>query len=208
MMVARKGVRILVVEDHPVTRLGIVAVLHASGRFDVIGQAETAHSAVLQFRELRPDVTLLDLKLPDGSGIDVLERIRTIDPEARVLVLTSIDTEEQAYRALQAKVNGYLMKDTPPQRLVDAVSAIVEGRAAFTEALQRAVGARREQPDLTPRELDVLRLVAAGLTNVEIGHALGIGMGTARTHVSAIFEKLQVATRTEAATAAMKRGIV
>lgn len=207
-MSARRTVRILVVEDHPVTRLGIVAVLHASGRFDVLGEADSAAGAIQSFRELLPDVTLLDVRLPDGSGIEVLEGIRAIDAKAKVIILTSVDTEEQAWRALRAQVNGYLMKNTPPDRLVEAVSAVVAGRTAFSDEMRASVAARTGQPELTPREADVLRLLVEGRSNVEIGQALGIGRGTARTHVSSILEKLEVSTRTEAATAALRRGIV
>lgn len=200
--------RVLVVEDHPVTRLGIVAVLHASGCFDRIGEAHTAAAAVSAFVEFRPDIVLLDLRLPDGSGIAVLEKLRAIDPAAKVIVLTSVDGEEPAWQAMRAKVNGYLTKDTPPQQLVACVNTVIAGGTVFPEQVRASVAARSVQPDLTLRELEVLRLVVAGRTNAEIGSALGIGRGTARTHVSNILQKLEVTTRTEAATAAMRRGIV
>jgi two-component system, NarL family, response regulator len=207
-MSKRKSVRILVVEDHPVTRLGIVAIMHASGYFDVVAEADSCASALKAFADLRPDIVLLDVRLPDGDGIEVLERFRALEPNAKVVVLTSLDAEEPAWQAMQANVNGYLPKSTPPQELVAAVKSVIAGGAAFPPDFRASIAARDLQAELTSREHDVLRLLVAGRTNAEIGSALGIGRGTARTHVSSILQKLEVASRTEAATAAIRRGIV
>jgi len=204
----RARFRVIVVDDHPVTRLGLAAIVGASPRLELVGQAATVAEAVALFRRVRPDVTVLDLLLPDGSGLDALEEIRREAPAARALVVTGAEGEEYAYRAMRAAVDGYLPKSTPPDALVATICAIAEGSTAPAEALRAQVAQRAQQPDLTPRELQVLRLLVLGRSNAEIGIALEMGAGTARTHVASILRKLGAADRTEAAWFARERGIV
>lgn len=204
----RPPIRVVVVDDHPVTRLGLKAVLDADPRLEVVGQAATANEGVALFLRERPDVILLDLALPDASGLEALAEIRREAPDARALIVTGAEGEEHAYRAVTAGVNGYLPKSTPPPELVAAVCAIAGGQTVIAPELAAQVAARSDQPDLTPRELEVLRLIVEGRSNAEIGLALGMGTGTARTHVSNILDKLGAGDRTEAATVALRRGIL
>ncbi len=204
----RARIRVVVVDDHPVTRMGLVAILGVDPRLEVVGQGGTAADAVALFLALSPDVVVLDLCLPDALGLEAMAAMRRSVPEARVLIVTGAEGEEHAYRAVKAKVNGYLPKSSPPPVLVAAVCEIAAGGTALPPELVAQVAMRAREPDLTPRELEVLRLIVEGRSNAEIGLALGMGAGTARTHVSNILTKLGAGDRTEAATLALRRGIV
>lgn len=205
---ASARIRVAVVDDHPVVRLGLVAALGVAAQIEVVGQAGSAAEGVALFLRARPDVLVLDLLLPDGLGIDALAQIRRAHPEARALVVTGAEGEEYAYRAVSAGVNGYLRKSVPPAELVAAVCAIAAGETVIAPELAAQVARRAHERDLTPRELEVLRLIVEGRSNAEIGVALGMGTGTARTHVRNILEKLGAGDRTEAATLALRRGII
>ena len=202
------ALRVVLAEDHPVTMLGVLEILRTDPALQVIAAVTTSDELSLVCRRERPDVAVVDLMLADGPALPAIERALAERPELAVLVLTGRHTEEQAFRALRAGARGYLTKSTPPAQLLEAVSAVARGRRVVAHEVAADVEAREAQPELTARELDVLRLLCDGRMNAEIGVALGISTGTVRTHVSQILAKLGVADRTEAATAALRRGIV
>lgn len=201
-------IRVIVVDDHPVARLGLVAIFELAAGIEVVGQAASVAEGLALFRRTQPDVAAFDLLLPDGLALDLVSQLRAETPEARVLIVTGAEGDEYAYRAMAAAVNGYLPKSSSPAALVAAVREIAAGGTALTPELRALLARRAQEPELTARELEVLRLIVEGRSNAEIGVALGMATGTARTHVSSILRKLGAADRTEAATAALRRGFV
>ena len=206
-------ISVLIVDDHPLYRRGIRTAL--AGQTDIAISAEvgTAAEAVESCRTLKPDVVLLDLNLPDSSGIDAARTIRAECPSVRVIALTAHSDDAYVLALADAGARGYLLKNSTDAEIVGAVRSVAAGRSAFTGAatdvlLRRARGDAGPLDDLTEREREVLQQVAAGLTNREVGHALGISDRTAQAHLSHIFEKLGVASRTEAVTVGLKRGLI
>jgi two-component system NarL family response regulator len=202
-------IRVLVVDDHPVVRDGIAAVLDFQPDITVAGRAGDGEEAVRLFRALLPDVTLMDLGLPGMDGVEAIAAIRGEVAGARIVVLTTYDGDESIHRALAGGARGYLLKDCTTAELLAAVRTVAAGGnhvspAAASRLAQRAAAG----PGLSRREIEVLRAVAAGRTNREIGALLGIGEGTVKTHVLRIYDKLGVRDRTEAVLTAMRRGIV
>ena len=206
MTTERAAVRVLVADDHPVVRAGIVSVIAAQSDMRVVGQAGTGEDAVRLFRELRPDVSLIDLNMPGEGGVAAIEAIRREAPRARIIVLTVCDGDEDIRRALDAGAQGYLLKDVSSERLLAAVRSVHAGLREVSEAIESRLA---EPPaELTDRELQVLQLIAKGFTNKETGRLLGISEGTVKTHVVSILAKLQASDRTEAVMVAMQRGIL
>jgi NarL family two-component system response regulator LiaR len=217
---SRKTIRVLVVDDHPVVRKGLCALLDSeSYGIEVIGEASDGAMAVTQARALRPDVILLDLLMPIKSGLEALQEIRAADQDMRVLILTSAADRVLVLNALKAGANGYLLKDSSPDDLVQAIETVFAGKlilptdlaqkALFTEVGSTPPSAEQSElpPDLTPRELDVLRCLAQGMSNQEIADTLSIGLTTVRSHVRNILGKLQLANRTQAALYARDIGL-
>lgn len=206
---SKQRTRILVAEDQPIVRDGLAALLGYQRDMEVAGCAADGEEAVRLYLELRPDVTLMDLRMPRLGGVEAIEAVRSVDPEARVLVLTTYDGDEDIYRSLQAGARGYLLKDAATDELVNAIRAVARGErhipAAIAERLtDRAMGG----PPLSEREVEVLRLVAAGMANKEIAAKLFIAEGTVKTHLNSIHDKLGVRGRTEAVMVAIRRGIL
>jgi DNA-binding NarL/FixJ family response regulator len=202
-------VRLLIVDDHPVVREGLRAVLGTEPDIDVVGECGSGTEAVRLAAELRPDVVLMDLRLPDLDGVEATRRIVAAG-SAGVLVLTTYDTDGDIVRAVAAGATGYLLKDSPRQELTAAVRASARGETvlAATVAAKLVTSVRGGRPALTPRELDVLRCIAAGRSNPETGRLLFISETTVKSHVTRIFEKLSVNDRTAAVTVAIARGIL
>ena len=201
-------IRVLLVDDHPVSLMGLVALLGSQPGFAIVAEAGSVAEAVAAHRLHRPDVALVDLRLPDGTGIDVITQVRAEDPDARLIVLTGTDGEEHAYQALKHGASGYLMKSASSAELIHALREVVRGGRVVPAEIASAVAVRAGEADLTAREIQVLQLVAAGRTNNEIGLALSITLSTARTHVSSVLEKLGAADRAEATAIAIRRGIL
>jgi DNA-binding NarL/FixJ family response regulator len=205
-------IRVLVVDDHPVVRHGLIAILRYEPGIEVVGDAADGEEAVRLILEQRPDVVLLDLRLPKLSGIEVMKRVRPQAPEVRFLVLTTYDTDEYIGPALAAGAQGYLLKDALPDELARGVQAVVQGRAALepgvaAHLLERiAEGERGEE--LSVRELEVLGLLVEGASNKTIAGRLSLSENTIKTHISRIFAKLGVQSRAEAVTVALRRGLV
>lgn len=202
-------VRILVVDDHQLVRRGISALLELEPGFSVAGEASDGAEAVRLYRELRPDAVLLDLQMEPVDGFTALRAIRDLDPAARVVVLTSFVDSAHVAPAVEGGASGYLLKTADPQEIVAALDGAMHGRAVFDEAALRALsaGERAAHCALTDREREVLRLIASGKGNQEIGDTLFIGLKTVKTHVSNILSKLGVEDRTQAAVYALRNGL-
>ncbi len=204
------SLRVLVVDDHPVVREGLRAMLDAEPDVEVVGEAESGPDAVRLAAELRPDVVLMDLRMPGGDGVAATERIAAAGL-SRVLVVTTYDTDSDILRAVEAGATGYLLKDTPRGQLADAVRAAARGETVLAPPVAAKLVTRMRGPapeSLTPREVEVLRQVARGLSNPEVGRALFISEATVKTHLIRVFDKLGVGDRTAAVTVAMSRGIL
>jgi DNA-binding NarL/FixJ family response regulator len=201
-------IRILIVDDHPVVRAGLTSMLSSHGGFDVCGAACGGEEAIEMVELTKPDVILLDLRMGDMSGIDTLVAFKSRQMATRVLVLTSFETDEDIYRAVQAGALGYLMKDTSLKEMAEAIQTVYGGRKYFSREIASRLAERMMRSSLTTREVEVLKLLAKGPTNKQIARALCISDHTVRNHVNNILEKLDVSDRTEAATTAIQRGII
>ncbi len=201
--------RVLIAEDQAIVRDGLAALVSYQPDMEVAGCAPDGAEAVRLYKELRPDVTLMDLRMPRMGGVEAIEAIRVADPEARVLVLTTYDGDEDVYRALQVGASAYLLKDAETQELIGAIRTVaMGGRHIQPTIAQRLADRAMSGPPVTEREIEVLRLVAAGMTNKEIASTLFIAEGTVKTHLNSIHEKLGVRDRTEAVMVAVRRGIL
>jgi RNA polymerase sigma factor (sigma-70 family) len=212
------GVRILICDDHPLFREGLRRMLETVSDFEVVAEAERSDRALELCREHRPDVALLDVELPGGSGIGAAERLRADLPDVRVLVLSAFGDPERVRRAIDAGANGYLLKNAPPKDVIAAIRAVATGGSAFAPWVAEAMleDARRDSAGqqmrrnlarLSEREREVLKLAAAGQSNAEIGQRLFISEGTVKNHFTHILRKLGLEDRTQAAVAAVKHGL-
>lgn len=204
-------IRVLVVDDHPVVRSGLVGMLAVEDDLDVVGEAGDGEEAVARVAALAPDVVLMDLRMPRLDGAGATARIVAEHPASKVLVLTTYDTDTDILRAVEAGATGYLLKDTPRVQLVDAVRAAARGETVLAPAVAARLVSRLRAPapePLTPREIEVLAAVARGLSNAEIGRSLYIAEATVKTHLLRAFAKLGVDDRTRAVTVAMERGLL
>lgn len=201
-------IRILVVDDHHVVRQGLVSLINSVEDMEVVGEAADGQKGVELHRQFQPDVTIMDLRLPVLGGVEAIQQIRREFPQARIIVLTTFDGDENIYRALQAGARGYLLKDMFGDELMDAIRAVHAGKTRIPPVVAQRLAERMGGPDLTSRELDVLRLIVAGNSNKEIGNLLHISEATVKTHINNLLGKLGVSDRTQAATSAIQRGIV
>lgn len=203
-----EAIRIMVVDDHNIVRQGLVALLNTVSDLDVVAEASDGFEAIDAWRKYKPDVTLMDLRLPKLGGADAITRIRETAPAARIIVLTTFDGDEDIYRALQAGARGYLLKGMDLDELTEAIRSVHAGRSRIPAAVAEKLAERMGGPGLTARELEVLNRIVAGRSNKEIASDLFISEATVKTHVNSILGKLGVADRTHAATTALQRGIV
>jgi DNA-binding NarL/FixJ family response regulator len=201
-------IRLLVADDHPLVRQGVVAVVGCEADITVVGEAGSGRDAVAQFRRLRPDVTVMDLGMPGMTGVEAMKMIRSEFPRARFIALTVYEGDEDIHRALEAGASAYLLKSVVPAQLVDTIRAVHAGLRRLPPELADRLSERGPGPGLTPREVDVLRLMASGRSNAEIARELQITRGTAKWFVSSILSKLGADDRTEAVTTALERGIL
>ncbi len=206
-------IRILVADDHEVVRNGLVAMLGTQPDFNVVGEAATGVEVLQQEARLNPDVILLDLEMPEMDGVEALRRLREGNPDIRVIVFTAFDTDERIVGAVQAGAQGYLLKGAPRDELFRAIRVVSEGgsllQPVVASKLLRQISQEQTAPDaLTPRELDVLKLLAQGLQNKEIAAQLVITERTVKFYVSSILSKLGAGNRTEAVTIAAHRGLI
>jgi DNA-binding NarL/FixJ family response regulator len=201
-------IRILIVDDHPVVRAGLASMLGTQPGLKVAGSASGGEEALKLLQRESVDVVLLDLRMPGINGIDVMRTLSGMPGAPRVIVLTSFETDEDIYRAVQAGAHGYLLKDTPQREMIDAITAVHAGKRYIPRDIAARLADRMMRTSLTTREIEILEMLAKGLTNKEIGSALEISDNTVRNHVISIIGKLEVSDRTEAATAAIQRGII
>lgn len=206
-----KPIRLIIADDHPVVRTGIIGMLAEYEEFTVLAEAATGAEAVALARRLRPDVVLMDLRMPEMDGAAAVAQIRAEMPDVHVLVLTTYDSDEDILHAVEAGATGYLLKDTTREDLFRAIRAAAAGQPLLAPSVAARLMARLNQPrqePLTPREIDVLRLVAQGASNKEIAARLSISQATVKSHLIHIFDKLDVDDRTAAVTVALERGII
>jgi len=201
-------IRILIVENHSIVRQGLVALLGTVPDFTVVAQASDGGEAISLFRTHHPDVTLMDLRLQKMNGVDAIIRIRTDFPDARIIVLTTFDGDEDIYRALQAGAKGYLLKGMEGDELMEAIRAVHAGKSRIPAPVAERLAERFSGSALTERETDVLKEIVRGNSNKEIGTVLHISEATVKTHINSLLSKLGVTDRTQAATKAIQRGIV
>lgn len=207
-------IRILLADDHPVVRDGLVAILSTQPDFEVVGEAGNGRSAIQLVQEQQPDLILLDLEMPEMDGVETLQALRAANPDVKVIVFTAFDTDERILTAVQAGAQGYLLKGVPRQELFNAIRVVNSGgsllQPVVASKLLRQVSQEPEPPteSLTPRELEVLQLLAQGLQNKEIAAELIISERTVKFHVSAILAKLEAGNRTEAVAIAAQRGLI
>lgn len=204
----RETIRVLVVEDHHVVRQGLVSLLNVVEGMEVVGEAADGVEAIAQYRKHQPDITLIDLRLPRMSGVDAIQRIRMESPQSRFIVLTTYDGDEDIYRALKAGAKAYLLKGMTTDELIAAIRAVHAGKSHIPQAIAEKLAERMGAEELTPREMDVLEQIVSGKSNKEIADELGVSEATVKTHINSLLGKLGVTDRTQAATAAIRRGIV
>jgi DNA-binding NarL/FixJ family response regulator len=203
--------RVLIVDDHPMVRMGMRAMLENDEGIEIVGEAVDGAAAIAAATELLPDVVLMDLRMPGVDGVAATEKITRALPTVRVLVVTTYESDTDILRAIEAGASGYLLKDTPQAELIAGIRAAARGETVLAPAVAARIMKRMQMPAhmvLTPREVEVLRCVASGMTNVETGAALFIGESTVKTHLLRTFAKLGVDDRTAAVTVAMQRGIL
>jgi len=203
-----RPIKILVVDDHPIMRVGIQAILNAQPDFQVIAQAGTAAEAVRIFAEQRPDLTLMDLRLPDRSGVEAIREIRKLSPNAKIIVLTTYEGDEDIHQALAAGAQGYLIKGMPHDVLVKALYKVHSGSRFMPNVINQTLSSRVPGTHLSQREQEVLELIFAGKSNREIANELAIKEATVKSHVSVILLRLNVTDRTQAVVEGLKRGLV
>lgn len=201
-------IRILVVDDHHVVRQGLVALLNIMPEIKVVGEAGDGLQAIELYRSLRPDITLMDLQLPKLTGVEAIQKIRESDPNARFVVLTTFDGDEDIFRALQAGAKAYLLKGMTTEELLSTIQAVHSGKTRISPAIAEKLAERMSSQALTARELGVLERIVAGRANKEIASDLDISEATVKSHINNLLSKLGVSDRTHAATVALQRGIV
>lgn len=196
--------RILIVDDHPAFRLGLISMVDDVEGLQVIAHTGTACEALKLVHRHRPDIVLLDLRLPDMSGVEMIQRLRQDSPNCRVIVVTTCDSDEDIYRALQAGAKSYLLKDMMADELISTVRAVCAGETPLPPMVAQRLAARLSGPQFTLRETEILRLLARGYNNKEIASACNIATDTVKTHLKKLFAKLRVKGRTQAALAALQ----
>ncbi len=202
------SIRIMLVDDHPAFRKGMIALIQSEPGLEVVAETGDGHQALELYRQTRPDVVLMDLRLPGMGGVEATLAISKEFPEARVIVLTTFDTDEDIYRAIQSGAKSYLLKDTPEDQLAATIRAVHAGERPLSPELAKRLADREQRPDLSQRELDVLHHLIKGRSNKEIGAMLFLSEDTVKVHIKHLFAKLKVQDRTEAAISAIRQGIV
>ena len=203
-----KRVTVLSVDDHPLLREGVAAIISSQPDMVLVGAAETGADGIERYREFRPDVTLMDLRLPDISGIEAIIAIRTVSPDARIVVLTTFEGDVEIERALKAGASGYLLKSMPPKQMVDAIRQVHGGKKLIPPEIAAHIAEHMSDDTLSKRELEVLSHVAGGNRNRDIAEILFISEETVKVHLKHAMEKLGASDRTQAVAIAVRRGMI
>ena len=201
-------IRVLVVDDHFVVRMGLVSLVNTEPDLMVVGEADDGEQAIALYQQLQPDLVLMDVRMPGKSGPEATTQIRRLSDGARVLILSAFDGDEEIHSALAAGAQGYVLKSATGEELIPAIRAVAAGKRWIPSNVATRLKSRNLFEELTPREIDVLREVAKGLSNKELADTLGITEHTAKDHLKSILAKLRVADRTQAVTTALQRGII
>ncbi len=204
----KRRIRVLIADDHSVVREGLVSLIGRKPDMVVVGEAGNGREAVDLWKQHRPDVTLLDLRMPELDGVGVIKEIRAYDEAAHIIVLTTFDGDEDIYRAIKAGAKGYLLKDAAREALMDCIRKVHQGETCVPPALAAKLAERVSGETLSAREIEVLKLIAEGRSNKEIGTSLFISEGTVKSHVKGIFAKLDVISRAGAVASATRRGLI
>jgi len=200
--------RVLIADDHPIVRMGLAGMVASQPGLCLVGQADSGEAAVQQYRQLRPDLVLMDLRMPGLDGVAAIESIRELDAAARIIILTTFDGEEDIYRGLRAGAKAYLLKDAPHEQITDCIQAVMRGQRYLPGPIALKLADRLEGDALSRREQEVLRQMATGKSNKEIARVTGITEGTVKFHVTAVMAKLSVKSRTEAVAVAVRRRLI
>jgi two-component system, NarL family, response regulator len=203
-----KRIRVMVVDDHPLMRLGLRTRIAGENDMEVVAEAGDGPTAIAAYAEHKPDITLMDLRMPGMDGPEIITAIRKTDPDAKIIILTTYDADEDVYRAVQAGARGYLLKGTFAEGMLEAIHSVYAGRRLIAPEVAGRLADRVSSPSLTSREVGVLELVAKGMSNKEIGAALFVSETTIKYHLKNIYVKLGANDRTEAALLAAQRGIL
>jgi DNA-binding NarL/FixJ family response regulator len=203
-----RKIRVLIADDHPMLREGVAAVIQLQSDMELVGEAENGAAAIECFRRLRPDVTLMDLQMPELNGVEAIKAIRAEFPKARIVVLTTYAGDAQALRALKAGAAGYLLKSSLRKDLLETIRNVHLGRRHLQPEVANEIAVHAVDESLTDREVRVLQLIATGRSNKQVAWELGVSEETVKAHLKNIFDKLDVADRTHAVTVAAKRGII
>jgi two-component system, NarL family, response regulator len=201
-------IRVIVADDHLILRLGLVTLINGEPDMRVVAEASSGQEVIELVRRHHPDVTLLDLRMPGLGGVEAIAAVCGEDPAARIIVLTIHKGDEAVYRALRAGARGYLLKDVPCEEILAAIRTVHEGGRSIPPAIAARMAERIRHTDLTPREVDVLKLIAKGCSNKQVGERLGIAEATVKNHVVSLLGKLGVQDRTHAVTLALERSII
>jgi DNA-binding NarL/FixJ family response regulator len=201
-------IRVMLVEDHILIRMGLMTLAQLHPDIELVGEVEEGEEAVVCFRKCKPDVVLVDMRLPGINGVQTLQALQKEFGHIVAVVLSSYASDDDVYRAVQAGAAGYLLKEMPLPTLVEAIRAVHAGKQFFPPAISERLAEQLRQAHLTERELTVLKCIAKGMSNKEIGNACNITEATVKAHITNILEKLQVADRTQAVTTAIKRGLI
>ena len=207
-MTSSPNIRVLVVDDHPMVRTGLTTMINSEPGLEPIGEAKTGIEAIAQFSKLHPDVTLMDMRMPELTGFEAIVAILEDFPDARIIILTTNDGDESIYRGLQTGAKGYLFKDSDRSEILKAIRAVHAGRSYIPQPVGAKLVERMNNPQLSGRELDVLKLLAKGKSTKDISSELYITEGTVKFHITNILDKLDVSDRTQAVVMAFQRGIV
>jgi two-component system, NarL family, response regulator len=204
----RPKIRVILADDHPVVRDGLAAMVNQQSDMEVVAEAGDGDEAIALYEKHRPEVMVLDLRMPKRDGVAVVQRVMEANPKACILIMTTFDGDEDIFQCLSQGAKGYLLKDAPRQEILSAIRAVSENRAYTSSSVAAKALRRMARPSLTQRELDVLELIAQGRSNKDIARRLAITEGTAKTHVKAILTKLDAISRTEAVAVAHRRGMI
>lgn len=202
------NIRVLIADDHPVVCRGLSAIIQTEEDMSVVGEAFNGTQAVQMFRQLRPDVTLMDLRMPSMTGVEAIKALKEIDPEASFIVLTTYQGDEDIHRALKAGAQAYLLKGMSDNELIAAIRSVHAGQRYLPRPVLDSLANRPPKSELTQRELQILKLIVKGMSNREIADSLGIAEPTVKWHVNILLSRLNVTDRTQAAVTAIQRGIV